>query len=120
LPNGDQFYGFPSEKDALKIGNTTAGRIISEPEERKPFGAYPTDGSEAFTFLRNILPGIGGLLMVQPTYDNTPMKISSSTPCLGMTTRCLSPGLAATGLSLPPCWAKSPRSLRRGSRHSLI
>ena len=30
--------------------------------ENEPFGAYPTDGSEAFTFLRNILPGIGGLL----------------------------------------------------------
>lgn len=70
---GDQFYGFPSEKDALKIGKHNGGQAISSPEERKPFGAYPQDGSEAFSFLRNILPGIGGLLYgAACTYDNTP------------------------------------------------
>ena len=73
LPNGDQFYGFPSEKDALKIGKHNGGQVISSPEERKPFGAYPQDGSEAFSFLRNILPGVGGLLYgAACTYDNTP------------------------------------------------
>jgi N-methyl-L-tryptophan oxidase len=29
LPNGDQFYGFPSEKDALKIGKHNGGQVIS-------------------------------------------------------------------------------------------
>lgn len=73
LPNGDQFYGFPSEKDALKIGKHNGGQIISAPEERKPYGAYPQDGSEAFMFLRTILPGVGGLLYgAACTYDNTP------------------------------------------------
>ena len=73
LPNGDQFYGFPSEKDALKIGKHNGGQVISSAEERKPYGAYPQDGSEAFTFLRNILPGVGGLLYgAACTYDNTP------------------------------------------------
>ncbi|MCI1898089.1 MAG: N-methyl-L-tryptophan oxidase [Enterobacter sp.] len=73
LPNGDQFYGFPSEKDALKIGKHNGGQNIHSPEERKPFGAYPSDGSEAFNFLRNVLPGIGGLLHgAACTYDNTP------------------------------------------------
>ncbi|QLR42671.1 N-methyl-L-tryptophan oxidase [Enterobacter sp. RHBSTW-00994] len=73
LPNGDQFYGFPSEKDALKIGKHNGGQPITSPEDRKPFGTYPQDGSEAFTFLRNVLPGIGGLLYgAACTYDNTP------------------------------------------------
>ncbi|WP_230351830.1 N-methyl-L-tryptophan oxidase [Lelliottia sp. WAP21] len=73
LPNGDQFYGFPSEKDALKIGKHNGGQRITTPEERKPFGAVDGDGSEAFNFLRHILPGIGGLLYgAACTYDNTP------------------------------------------------
>ncbi|MCU6671050.1 N-methyl-L-tryptophan oxidase [Enterobacteriaceae bacterium H4N4] len=73
LPDGDQFYGFPSEKDALKIGKHNGGQVINSPDERKPFGDYPSDGSEAFKFLRNVLPGIGGLLHgAACTYDNTP------------------------------------------------
>ncbi|MDY1038412.1 N-methyl-L-tryptophan oxidase [Lelliottia sp. CFBP8978] len=73
LPNGDQFYSFPSEKDALKIGKHNGGQIISSPDDRKPFGANPGDGAEAFHFLRQILPGIGGLLHgAACTYDNTP------------------------------------------------
>lgn len=27
LPNGDQFYGFPSEKTRSRLANTTAGRL---------------------------------------------------------------------------------------------
>lgn len=73
MPNGDQFYGFPSEKDELKIGKHNGGQLISRPEERTPFGTYAGDGSEAFSFLRNFLPGIGGLLHgAACTYDNTP------------------------------------------------
>lgn len=63
----------PRKKDALKIGKHNGGQVISSAEERKPYGAYPQDGSEAFTFLRNILPGVGGLLYgAACTYDNTP------------------------------------------------
>jgi len=73
LPNGDQFYGFPAENDALKIGKHNGGQLISTPQERKPFRALPGDGSEAFSFLRNVLPGVGGLLHgAACTYDNTP------------------------------------------------
>ena len=46
--------------------------LISEPGERKPFGAVASDGSESFNFLRNVLPGIGGCLHgASCTYDNT-------------------------------------------------
>jgi Glycine/D-amino acid oxidases (deaminating) len=73
LPNGDQFYGFPAEDNELKIGKHNGGQLIDSPQERKPFGTVATDGSEAFNFLRNILPGIGGCLHgAACTYDNTP------------------------------------------------
>jgi len=73
LPNGDQFYGFPAVDDALKIGKHNGGQFINSPEERKAFGAVATDGSEAFSFLRQILPGIGGCLHgAACTYDNSP------------------------------------------------
>ena len=72
LPNGDQFYGFPAEDNELKIGKHNGGQLISAPEERTPFGAVATDGSESFSFLRNVLPGIGGCLHgASCTYDNT-------------------------------------------------
>ncbi len=72
LPNGDHFYGFPAEDNELKIGKHNGGQPISAPEERKPFGSVATDGSESFTFLRNVLPGIGGCLYgASCTYDNT-------------------------------------------------
>ncbi|MBJ3815978.1 N-methyl-L-tryptophan oxidase [Shimwellia pseudoproteus] len=73
LPNGDQFYGFPAENDTLKIGKHNGGQAISHPEQRLPFAQCPGDGSEAFPFLRQILPGIGGCLYGEScTYDNTP------------------------------------------------
>jgi len=73
LPNGDQFYGFPAEDNELKIGKHNGGQLIDSPQGRKPFGTVATDGSEAFNFLRNILPGIGGCLHgAACTYDNTP------------------------------------------------
>ncbi|MFW0766585.1 N-methyl-L-tryptophan oxidase [Trabulsiella odontotermitis] len=73
LPNGDQYYGFPAEDNELKIGKHNGGQPISCEEERKPFGAVATDGSEAFSFLRQVLPGIGGCLHgASCTYDNSP------------------------------------------------
>jgi N-methyl-L-tryptophan oxidase len=73
LPNGDQYYGFPAEDNELKIGKHNGGQLISSEEERKPFAAVATDGSEAFNFLRQVLPGIGGCLHgASCTYDNSP------------------------------------------------
>lgn len=73
LPNGDLFYGFPAENNALKIGKHNGGQVISTPAERKPFGAVHSDGAEAFPFLRNVLPGIGGCLYgASCIYDNSP------------------------------------------------
>lgn len=73
LPDGNQYYGFPAENDELKIGKHNGGQRISSPQERKPFGSIATDGSEAFSFLRHVLPGIGGCLHgAACTYDNSP------------------------------------------------
>ncbi len=73
LANGDQFYGFPAEDNELKIGKHNGGQIIHAPEERQAFGAVASDGSESFSFLRQILPGIGGCLYgAACTYDNSP------------------------------------------------
>ncbi|MBU5686169.1 N-methyl-L-tryptophan oxidase, partial [Citrobacter sp. S44_ASV_140] len=73
LPNGDQFYGFPAENDELKIGKHNGGQVIHSAEERKPFAAVASDGSEAFPFLRTILPGVGCCLHgASCTYDNSP------------------------------------------------
>lgn len=73
MPNGDQYYGFPAEDNELKIGKHNGGQIIQSEEERTPFGSVTTDGSEAFGFLRQFLPGIGGCLHgAACTYDNTP------------------------------------------------
>ena len=73
LANGDQYYGFPAENDALKIGKHNGGQVITRPDERVPFGQCAGDGAEAFPFLRQILPGIGGCLHGEAcTYDNSP------------------------------------------------
>lgn len=73
LPNGDQYYGFPAENDALKIGKHNGGRVIHSADERVPFAEVASDGSEAFPFLRNVLPGIGCCLYgAACTYDNSP------------------------------------------------
>ena len=73
LPNGDQYYGFPAENDALKIGKHNGGQVIHSADERVPFAEVVSDGSEAFPFLRNVLPGIGCCLYgAACTYDNSP------------------------------------------------
>ncbi len=48
LPNGDQYYGFPAENDALKIGKHNGGQVIHSADERVPFAEVASDGSEAF------------------------------------------------------------------------
>ena len=73
LPNGDQYYGFPAENDALKIGKHNGGQVIHSADERVPFAEITSDGSEAFPFLRQVLPGIGCCLYgASCTYDNSP------------------------------------------------
>ncbi|SEL38080.1 N-methyl-L-tryptophan oxidase [Kosakonia sacchari] len=73
MPNGDQYYGFPAEDNALKIGRHNGGQLIDEAQQRTPFGNEAGDGSECFGFLRQFLPGIGGCLYgASCTYDNSP------------------------------------------------
>ncbi|WP_058913948.1 N-methyl-L-tryptophan oxidase [Entomohabitans teleogrylli] len=73
LANGDQFYGFPADNNALKVGKHNGGQPISAPQQRVPFGACASDGSESFSFLRQFLPGVGVCLHgAACTYDNSP------------------------------------------------
>ncbi|MBF7992987.1 N-methyl-L-tryptophan oxidase [Rahnella laticis] len=69
---GDQYYGFPSVKDSLKLGKHNGGQWITEPQERKPFGGFSQDGTESFNFFRHFLPGVGvSLRGASCTYDMT-------------------------------------------------
>ncbi|WP_112291150.1 N-methyl-L-tryptophan oxidase [Rahnella sp. AN3-3W3] len=69
---GDQYYGFPSVKDALKLGKHNGGQWITEPVERSPFGKISQDGTESFNFFRHFLPGVGvSLRGASCTYDMT-------------------------------------------------
>lgn len=72
-PDGDQFYGFPFNNDGLKLGKHNGGQPIDAPEQRRPFGSNPQDGSEVFGFLRRFLPGVGVCLHGEVcTYDVSP------------------------------------------------
>lgn len=72
-PDGQQYYGFPSEDNELKVARHNGGQVISQPEQRLPFGHVAGDGLEVFPFLREFLPGIGCCLHgASCTYDNTP------------------------------------------------
>ncbi|WP_158783096.1 N-methyl-L-tryptophan oxidase [Pantoea sp. BAV 3049] len=72
MPDGDHFYGFPADNNAIKIGKHNGGQAISSPQQRKAFGAVAEDGSELFSFLRHFLPGVGVCLRGEAcTYDNT-------------------------------------------------
>jgi len=72
MPDGNHFYGFPANNNAIKIGKHNGGQIINSPEQRKTFGAVAEDGSELFAFLRHFLPGVGVCLRGEScTYDNT-------------------------------------------------
>lgn len=57
----------------MKIGKHNGGQVIHSADERVPFAEVASDGSEAFPFLRNVLPGIGCCLYgAACTYDNSP------------------------------------------------
>ncbi len=104
MPNGDHYYGFPAENDELKIGKHNGGQLIQAPEERKPFAAVASDGAEAFPFLRNVLPGIGGCLHgAACTYDNSPDEDFIIDTLLAMRTRLSSLDSADMVLNSPRC-----------------
>jgi len=73
MENGSQYYGFPADNNALKLGRHDGGQPMSEPEDRKPFGSFAEDGSDAFAFLRKFLPGVGVCLHGEAcSYDISP------------------------------------------------
>ncbi|WJD48179.1 N-methyl-L-tryptophan oxidase [Enterobacter sp. PGRG2] len=103
MPSGDQFYGFPAEDDALKIGRHNGGQIIASEEERTPFGSVATDGSEAFPFLRQFLPGIGCCLHgAACTYDNSPDEDFIIDTLPGHDNTLLVSGLSGHGFKFAP------------------
>lgn len=73
MENGAHFYGFPADNNALKIGRHDGGQPMMRPSDRKPFGSFAQDGSEAFSFLRQFLPGVGVCLHGEAcSYDMSP------------------------------------------------
>ncbi|GME32983.1 MULTISPECIES: N-methyl-L-tryptophan oxidase [unclassified Pantoea] len=73
MADGSQFYGFPADNNALKVGRHDGGQLMQQPEDRKPFGAVAADGSETFSFLRQFLPGVGVCLHGEAcSYDFSP------------------------------------------------
>ena len=73
LDDGSHYYGFPAQDNALKVGRHDGGQPEVSGGKGSPFGSYPEDGSECFTFLRRCLPGVGGCLSGEScSYDNSP------------------------------------------------
>lgn len=73
MEDGSQYYGFPADNNELKIGRHDGGQRMTRAQDRKPFGAYASDGSEVFNFLRGFLPGVGVCLHgAACAYDNSP------------------------------------------------
>lgn len=73
MPNGSHYYGFPADNNALKVGRHDGGQPMITPADRKPFGSVAADGSDAFGFLRQFLPGVGVCLHGEAcSYDMTP------------------------------------------------
>lgn len=73
LADGSQYYGFPAEDDQLKVARHDGGQPLNEATECLPFGQFPSDGSECFSFLKQFLPGQSACLFGQAcSYDNSP------------------------------------------------
>ncbi|MBT0726645.1 N-methyl-L-tryptophan oxidase [Rosenbergiella australiborealis] len=73
LTDGSQYYGFPAEDDQLKVARHDGGQPLNDAAECLPFGQYPTDGSECFSFLKQFLPGQSACLYgLACSYDNSP------------------------------------------------
>ncbi|ARU93616.1 N-methyl-L-tryptophan oxidase [Tatumella citrea] len=73
LDDGSQYYGFPAQDNALKVGRHDGGQPLSLDQPRPAFGSEASDGSECFRFLRQCLPGVGGCLYGEScSYDMSP------------------------------------------------
>lgn len=73
MTDGSQFYGFPADNNALKVGRHDGGQVMQTAADRKPFGSYAADGSDCFSFLRQLLPGVGVCLHGEAcSYDISP------------------------------------------------
>ena len=75
LPDGNEFYGFPANKNVLKIGKHSGGQPIKNPEDRTPFGSFAEDEIEVEDVLHKFFPGTGDIIYGKAcTYDVTPDK----------------------------------------------
>ncbi|XP_055304444.1 N-methyl-L-tryptophan oxidase-like [Sitodiplosis mosellana] len=73
--NESEFYGFPANNNALKVGKHSGGQPINSPEERTPFGAFPEDNGELLDFLHSVFPGTRECIYGKScTYDMSPDK----------------------------------------------
>lgn len=117
MPDGTQYYGFPAEDNALKIGRHNGGQVITDASGRVPFGNIATDGSECFGFLRQFLPGIGGCLYgASCTYDNSPDEdfIIDNVP--GHPNMLMVTGLSGHGFKFAPVLGEIALQFARGER----
>lgn len=117
MPDGSQYYGFPAEDNALKIGRHDGGQAINAASERVPFGAVGSDGSECFTFLRQFLPGIGGCLYgASCTYDNSPDEDFIIDTLPGQPNTLLVTGLSGHGFKFAPVLGEIAAQFAQGQR----
>lgn len=116
MPNGDQYYGFPADDNALKIGKHNGGQVIASEDERVPFGSVSTDGSESFAFLRQFLPGIGGCLHgAACTYDNSPDEDFIIDTLPGHPQTLLVTGLSGHGFKFAPVLGEIAAGFAQGT-----
>ncbi|MBP2170922.1 N-methyl-L-tryptophan oxidase [Erwinia toletana] len=98
MSDGLQYYGFPADNNALKVGKHQGGQAIDRPEQRLPFGSCAEDGSEVFNFMRSFLPGVGVCLHgAACTYDNSPDEDFIIDTLPGQPTRLVISGLSGHG-----------------------
>lgn len=117
MPNGDQYYGFPAEDNALKIGRHNGGQLIDEARQRTPFGNEAGDGSECFGFLRQFLPGIGGCLYgASCTYDNSPDEDFIIDTLLEHPDTLIITGLSGHGFKFAPVLGEIASEFAQGKR----
>ncbi|WP_294912697.1 N-methyl-L-tryptophan oxidase [Tatumella sp. UBA2305] len=107
LDDGSQYYGFPAQDNALKVGRHDGGQPLLLEKPRPIFGSDSRDGSECFSFLRQCLPGIGGCLYGEScSYDMSPDEdfiidtLPENPDCLVIT------GLSGHGFKFAPLFGE--------------
>lgn len=103
LADGECYYGFPAEKDEIKIAKASGGQPLQSPNQQLGYSQVTGDGSECFPFLRQCLPGVGvclyGQVLTQAQTQDGDLIIdtlSVDPDCLIIT------GLNEQGLALAP------------------